>query len=245
MMKKYLALFVLVCFGFAVHAQIKIHSHNDYSHKEPFYDAIAHHAFSIEADVFLQGDSLMVAHSRNEIKAGRTLERLYLKPLSTFSKTKSYYKFSLLIDIKDGWDESKEVLLNTLLKYKKYVGSNGQTVDIVITGHRPDSNFYWDNLYFDGLPHVNYNAKDLKKISMISDNFAKYSKWKGEGEISDADKTKLKTLVDDAHALGKPFRFWGAPDNAACWLLLKQLGVDIINTDLVGAATEYFKNHQP
>jgi alkaline phosphatase len=78
---------------------------------------------------------------------------------------------------------------------------------------------------------------------MISDNFATYSKWKGIGEISEADKAKFIELINNAHKLGKPFRFWGAPDNQACWKLLHDLGADIINTDQVATATNYFKTN--
>ncbi|MFC3366353.1 hypothetical protein ACFOG5_24525 [Pedobacter fastidiosus] len=68
---------------------------------------------------------------------------------------------------------------------------------------------------------------------MISDNFAAYSGWKGIGRISEADQAKLKELIENAHKIGKPFRFWNAPDNEASWKLLLNLGADIINSDKV------------
>jgi hypothetical protein len=115
----------------------------------------------------------------------------------------------------------------------------------VISGNRPpDSTFHtypkW--IFFDGLPEVNYAAKDLKRVTMISDNFAKYSKWNGLGDIPDADKVKLKTVIDAAHELKKPFRFWGAPDTEDCWRALMLLGVDIINTDKIVQSVNFVKD---
>ncbi|WP_316795647.1 phosphatidylinositol-specific phospholipase C/glycerophosphodiester phosphodiesterase family protein [Pedobacter agri] len=243
MTKHFTVFFTFLIFGFALKAQIKIHSHNDYTHQRPFYEAIENHAFSIEADVFLVGDSLMVAHSKREIKSGNTLENLYLKPIAALSKTNKFYSFQLMIDFKDSWTSTYPILQKSLKPYQKYFLQGKKKVTVVISGNRPSDSTYhkYKDISFDGLPNVNYSAKALKKVTMISDNFAKYSRWKGVGEISEADKLKLKQVIDQAHEIGKPFRFWGAPDNEACWKLLHDLGADIINTDKVAEATNYFK----
>ena len=244
MAQRLAVLFILILSGLFVQAQVKIHSHNDYTHQKPFYDAIQNKAFSIEADVFVVGDSLMVAHSKEEIKAGNTLDKIYLKPIMGLYNTKGFYSFQLMIDFKENWDLTYPILLKTLKPYEKQFSKGGKKVAIVISGNRPPYNtfhLYPEVIKFDGLPGVNYAPEDLKKVTMISDNFAPYSKWKGVGEISKIDKAKLKGLIDSAHKIGKPFRFWGAPDHEACWKLLHELGADIINTDKVTEATNYFK----
>ena len=244
-MKQFLVLFSFLILSSAVRAQVKIHSHNDYTHQNPFYDAVENKAFSIEADIFLVGDSLIVSHSRKEIKAENTLDKMYFKSIQALSKTNKFYSFQLMIDIKDSFNLTYPVLLKTLKKYKNDFEKRGSKVVVVISGNRPkDSDFHiCKEVYFDGLPNHVYAPEDLKKVAMISDNFASYSKWKGLGEISETDKSKLKELIDDAHHIGKPFRFWGAPDNVACWKLLHELGADIINTDKVAEATNYFKTN--
>lgn len=243
MTKQLIVLFSLLILTFAASAQVKIHSHNDYTHTKPFYEAVANGVFSIEADVFVVDDSLIVAHSKNEIKAGNTLEHLYLKPIAALSKTKEFYSFQLMIDVKDSWEMTYPVLEKSLKSYQKFLSRGGKKVSLTISGNRPaDSIFHtFKGLSFDGLPEVNYSPSNLRKVTMISDNFAKYSKWRGVGEISEADKIKLKTLIDHAHKIGKPFRFWGTPDNEACWELLHNLGADIINTDNVAGAVKYFE----
>ncbi|MCP3932477.1 MAG: hypothetical protein GY705_25680, partial [Bacteroidetes bacterium] len=57
------------------------HSHNDYEHERPLFDALDCNFKSFEADVFSIGDSLFVAHDFDKIKPGRTLRTLYLEPL--------------------------------------------------------------------------------------------------------------------------------------------------------------------
>lgn len=81
---------ILICSivntGLLTHAQQysvnkNAHSHNDYLQPQPFYTAYANRFASIEIDVFLKNDSLYVAHEEKEIKAGHTIQNLYLKPL--------------------------------------------------------------------------------------------------------------------------------------------------------------------
>ncbi|PWS28651.1 glycerophosphodiester phosphodiesterase [Pedobacter yonginense] len=228
---------------FALHAQVKIHSHNDYTHQNPFFEAVENKAFSIEADIFLVGNSLVVSHSRKEINAAHTLDKMYLEPIKQFAKTNQFYAFQLMIDVKDSFNLTYPVLLKTLKKYQSSFARNGLKVSVVISGNRPkDADFHnYTAIMFDGLPNHNYAPEDLEKVVMISDNFATYSRWKGIGEISETDRAKLKELIDNAHKIGKPFRFWNAPDHAAGWKLLNSLGADIINTDQVSQATNYFK----
>ncbi|RQO77124.1 glycerophosphodiester phosphodiesterase [Pedobacter sp. KBW01] len=241
MAKHFLFLSMIFFSGWFDQTPIRIHSHNDYTHNKPFYEAVQNKAFSIEADVFVVGDSLMVAHSKKEIKAGNTLDKMYLQPILAFSKTKDFYSFQLMIDFKESWDITYPVLLKTLKPYEKLFSKRGKRVSIVISGNRPPHNtfhLYPEMIKFDGLPGVNYALEDLKKITMISANFADYSKWKGIGEIPEADQDKLSALVLAAYQINKPFRFWGAPDNENYW---KQSLSGIINTDKVTEATNYFK----
>src|SRR6266404_2613066 len=60
---------------------VRAHAHNDYEHARPLFDAIDRGFCSIEADVWLVDDQLLVAHDRKQAKLGRTLQALYLDPL--------------------------------------------------------------------------------------------------------------------------------------------------------------------
>src|ERR1700761_1010538 len=56
-------------------------AHNDYRHKHPLYDALDNGFTNIEADIFLEDSSLVVAHVCPFFRRGKTLEKLYFKPL--------------------------------------------------------------------------------------------------------------------------------------------------------------------
>ncbi|MFA6275345.1 MAG: phosphatidylinositol-specific phospholipase C/glycerophosphodiester phosphodiesterase family protein [Pedobacter sp.] len=243
-----LALFVLITIS--SFAQVKIHSHNDYTHAQPLIEAYSNHVYEIEADVFLIKDSLIVAHSRKDKNLTRTLNSMYLSPIAQLQKEKgTKYSFRLMIDIKDNWDLTYPALRKEIEKYKPVFdrSKHKNAIQIVISGNRPaDSTFHkypkW--LFFDGLPNISYAKKDLKRITMISDNFVTYSRWGGNGEISAEDKAKLKTVIENAHQLNKPIRFWGAPDTKECWQQLHDLGADIINTDKISECKAYFEQHK-
>lgn len=252
-MKKIISLAALVLLTIACFAQVKIHSHNDYAHAKPLLQAYAYQAYQIEVDVFLIGDSLIVAHSKKDKNLSRTINTIYLDPIANWTKddakrgVKTNDDFRLMIDLKDSWDVVYPVLRKEIEKYGDLFDKtkNKNAVQIVISGNRPADTLYhtfptW--IYFDGLPNISYAKADLRRLTMISANFATYSKWNGEGEITAEDKAKLKTIIDKAHKLKKPIRFWGAPDNQNSWKQLVNLGVDIINTDKIVECRTYFKN---
>ncbi|PSN71912.1 hypothetical protein BS50DRAFT_597407 [Corynespora cassiicola Philippines] len=56
-------------------------SHNDYTRTVPLYEALAAGCVSIEVDVWLHGDELLVGHTWDSTKRERTLNSLYLEPL--------------------------------------------------------------------------------------------------------------------------------------------------------------------
>lgn len=78
----------------------RFHSHNDYEHEVPLYEALSYGAGSVEADVWLVGDELLVrthpiqepsgpfadrapqvGHTEDELDPAKTLTSLYLQPL--------------------------------------------------------------------------------------------------------------------------------------------------------------------
>src|SRR6266852_3381345 len=59
----------------------RAHAHNDYEHQRPLFDALERGFCSVEADVYLVDGQLQVAHTRQDLKPERTLEKLYLDPL--------------------------------------------------------------------------------------------------------------------------------------------------------------------
>ncbi len=239
------------------HDHVQIHSHNDYQHAVPFRDAYFHHAAEIEADVYTprtseMKDSLMIGHDTSDIVSGRTLISMYIDPIvSLFKKyhdrpsAAPNYTFRLMIDVKDQWKDVYPLLIKELSKYPAVFDRkvNPMAVQVFVSGNRPpDSTFhtYPDIINFDGLPDRNYAPADLAKVVLISTDFGLYSHWKGEGELASKDLAGIKKAIDAAHAMGKPFRFWGTPDTPNVWEQLRLAGADVINTDRIADCTQYF-----
>src|SRR4051812_49632410 len=84
---------------------VHAHAHNDYEHPRPLLDALDRGFRSVEADMWLSKDALLVAHTPLGLKPERTLQRLYLDPLRERVKANgAVYKngpaFYLLVDVK-------------------------------------------------------------------------------------------------------------------------------------------------
>ena len=103
----------------------RAHAHNDYEHPRPLFDALDHRFGSVEADIFLVGDQLLIGHDATELDPSRTLESLYLEPLSALVKANhgSVYRgwhkpLQLLIDIKTEGSSTYLELDRHLQRYK-------------------------------------------------------------------------------------------------------------------------------
>ncbi|HEY0769054.1 MAG TPA: phosphatidylinositol-specific phospholipase C/glycerophosphodiester phosphodiesterase family protein, partial [Sphingobacteriaceae bacterium] len=222
-------------------------AHNDYLHEVPFYSAYKSGFGSIEADVFLVNGDLLVAHGKSELQKDRTLSKLYLMPLKAELKKNPERRLILLIDIKEKYPEALSILVKQLKPLKKRLTTQnrqGQLL-VVISGNRPLPSQYLnypDYLYFDSDLSKTHTASEWKRVGLVSLQFSKISKWKGEGEISSKDKALLKQKIDSVHITGKKIRFWAAPDNEYAWNVLMKLGVDFIGTDKIEELTTFIKN---
>jgi alkaline phosphatase len=230
------------------------HSHNDYLQGLPLAKAYGQNFGSVEADVFFLGDSLHVAHTQQEIRAGQTLDHLYLKPLMALVKKNGGTVYpdakrtlQLLIDLKTPYETTLSKLIEELSPYRKMLYPGG-TIKVVISGNTPppsEFNKYPDFISFDGRPETSYSKEQLKRIGLISQSFRKYSKWDGTTQLPDSDREKLRTVVDGVHRQGKPFRFWANPDRIEGWKMLQELNVDYLNTDKIDELATFLKNNQP
>ena len=250
-MKKYRSIFnlCLKLFFVAVCALIinvgktqpVMHSHNDYTHALPFWDAYNNRAGVIEADVYCINNVLMVAHDKKDIRPDKTLDKMYIQPivqLFNSNQIDSARRFYLMVDIKENAIKVLDVLLALLQQHPSAFNreTNPNAVQVFISGERPsDTSFhhYPSYIMFDGLPAKKYTPEDLHQVVMISDNFRNYSNWNGVGVLPAEDSLAISAVIKEAHAEGKPVRLWGAPDTEACWLTFIHLNADVINTDKV------------
>lgn len=235
---------------------VLIHSHNDYRQQIPFYQAYAQQVYSIEVDVYADEESekLLVAHDPEELPTAFTVEELYIEPiLSLYHRNagrawkNSENKLQLMIELKTPEKPTLDRLVSMLNKYPEVFDPaiNPYAVRILITGNCPhpsDFQKYPSYIRFDGRVDTNYTPEQLERVGMVSDSFRKYSVWNGKGAIVAPEKEQLTAAIAKVHALGKPIRFWGAPDGITAWNTFHKMGIDIINTDKPEACFDFFHN---
>ncbi len=227
----------------------QVHSHNDYEQAFPFWQAWRQGFGSIEADIFLDQGELIVAHDLQQVKQRRTLDSLYLKPLLQCLQQNGGYVYAdksrqlqLMIDIKTEATPTLDKLEQILRSYPQLITT--PSLKIVISGNRPQpASFasYPDWIKFDGDLQKIYTPGQLIRIEMLSDNFARYSKWNGKGRLPEKERDTLHKLVSQAHAAGKKIRFWNSPDMMNSWYAYMGLGIDFINTDDINGISTFLQ----
>ncbi|MBK6976319.1 MAG: hypothetical protein IPH28_03720 [Cytophagaceae bacterium] len=243
-MNKILAIIFLL--SNSVFAQ-KVHSHNDYVHKRPFWEGYEAGANSIEVDVYLIENQLFVAHERKEIKTENTFIKLYLDPLSKVLKTKKRKDMQILVDLKTPAEHTLEKLMEDLKKYPKltraYKRKKGK-IKFVISGNRPkpdEYSKYPEYIFFDHQSLDDLAKAQKEKIALVSFPFYKFSLWNGKTELPENDRKKIIETIEKVHKSGFPIRFWATPDTPLAWKTLHSLGVDFINTDNPEDCVNFFR----
>ena len=243
----------------ARHPLPRAHAHNDYYHERPLLDALDQGFCSVEADIFLVKGEFLVGHSRFELRKERTFEALYLKPLaervranggSVFPKKE---RFVLLIDIKTDGDEAYPVLDKLLERYEHlftaHIAGKARPGPImaILSGNRPRALLQKDRTRycsFDGRLSDLGGKDPAHFLPLVSDNWRNHFKWRGRGEIPPEELAKLKSIVARAHGENRLLRFWAVPDNEACWRVLFETGVDLINTDKLAPLAEFLRRQR-
>ncbi|MFN8429116.1 MAG: phosphatidylinositol-specific phospholipase C/glycerophosphodiester phosphodiesterase family protein [Spirosomataceae bacterium] len=242
-MKKILAFIFLL--SNSIFAQ-KVHSHNDYVHQRPFWEAFEAGANSIEADVFLVDNQLFVAHDLKEVKPENTFTKLYLEPISKVLKNKKRQNLQILIDLKTPAETTLERLIEDLEKFPKLPRAHKRKkgkITFVISGNRPkpdEYSKYPEYIFFDHQSLDDLAEAPKEKIALVSFPFYKFSLWNGKAELPENDQKKLTEIIETVHKSGLPIRFWATPDTQLAWKTLSQLGVDFINTDKPKDCVNFF-----
>jgi hypothetical protein len=238
------------------------HAHNDYLHARPLLDALSHGFNSVEADVYLVDDELLVAHDREEVRPGRTLEALYLGPLRERIKENEWSVYPgarplmLLIDIKSDAEATYARLHPLLRRYADILTMFAGDLVVegpviaVISGNRPRSALLAAPIRFAAFDGRLSDLEDSASfppsfMPLISQDWGRISDWTGEGAPPPSLGRELTRLADLSHSQGRRLRLWGAPDRPEVWELLRDAGVDLINTDDLNGLREFLNGEDP
>lgn len=235
-------------------------AHNDYWHKRPLYDALNNGYTHIEADIYLRGNKLIVAHMLPILRRHKTLDSLYFKPLLKCIAGESpqavcpAYPVMLMIDIKSDANKTYAALQLLLAKYSSVISSyeNGRFIQrqitVVITGHKPYEILKAQQMR---LAFIDEDLMKSRQDTLVQNlyqtascRYSRLLKWDGRGNIPLAERQRLCAFVTIAHKFGKKVRLWASPENQAVWEELLNCGVDLINTDKLVALKEFLLSGQ-
>ena len=238
----------------------RAHAHNDYEHPRPLFDALDRGFCSVEADIYLTPDGLLVAHDRKDLKPGRTLQKLYLDPLRERVKANGGRvhaggpPFWLLIDVKTGAEDTYAALDKVLAGYADILSATRdgkferKAVTVVLSGNRAKDTIARQKVRYvgiDGRPEDLDSDAAADSLPWISANWGLQFRWRGDGPMPAAERAKLKDYVEKAHKKGRLVRFWATSESEAVWTELLAAGVDFINTDKLGELQKFLLANDP
>jgi hypothetical protein len=217
------------------------HSHNDYEHTRPLWEALQNGFISVEADVHYQNEKLLISHNTPGNQAP-TLAKLYLAPLDSLLKInggrvyagqdKTFY---LMIDCKTESESTYQAIRQSVNHYPSLLCSSIKCpVKIFLSGNRAIRTLSvegYSGIGIDGRPEDLGKGFSTDLMPVISDNFNNWSTWNGNMTPSSNELERIKNLAVKVHSEGKKLRLWAIPDNEIAWSALLEAGVDMINTD--------------
>jgi hypothetical protein len=243
------------------------HAHNDYLHDMPLAEALEQGYTSVEVDVMLIGDQLLVGHDlldaalRNE-----TLTDLYLGPLKGWiieNEGKVFADpaqgFTLLVDVKSPAGSTYQVLDQVLAKYDsmltRFTRNSVQhgPVTVVVSGYRAEA-----MMAAQALRYAAYDgrASDLDtsptvpvaEMPMVSDSWERLFDWKGVGAMPADERLTLNQIVAKAHKQGRRLRLYDTPATSfetreAVWKAEMAAHVDLLNIDSLTDGKEFLLSY--
>ena len=157
-----------------------------------------------------------------------------------------------MIDIKTQGESTYEALRSLLAPYKTMLWhvEDGEImpgpVRVFLSGNRPIEQVQQEKTQLagiDGRPSDIGKGYKAEFMPVISDNYRRHLSWRGKkGEPKAEEYEKLKSWIEAAHAGGKRVRLWASPENQAVWLKLRELGVDLLNTDRLADLRDFLLN---
>ena len=164
-----LAAFTICCLQAVCQDKVIIHSTDDFKRDIPFFEAYLEGISSFEADIALEGKTIMIADD-----SGRNLESTYMEPVSRLFRDNggrirkgTESRIQMVFDIKDTDGEKTLKALEKMLS--KYPGAfdlmqNEYAVHVLVTGNIPSPEKFSEYaacISFEGKPGADYTEEQL------------------------------------------------------------------------------------
>ena len=234
------------------------HSHNDYTRDKPLHEALSYGFTSIEVDVFLRGNRMVVTHDDKDLDEKLAIQELYLDPLRLIIKQNGGTVFNndstqliVMIDLKSEKESTYYALKNIFESYLDIIEWYENDIvswgplRILLTGGPPVGIIENETTrYFTVDGAVSQWSEDYPASLMprASTNYRNYFSWYGKGEMPETEEQELRKLIKKAHQAGRKIRFWGSPNKPEVWEKLLDEGADWINVDDLKGFNEFYRN---
>lgn len=239
----YFVLFTFCIFNTTLTAQeIYLHSHNDYEQEIPLHTAIDLGFNSLEIDIVISKNLIVVSHDTKNLDTKPTLQKAYLDPLQKLFTHDSFeydLPLILLIDIKEYNEQILPLLHETLAHYDSLLMNihslDQRSLQVILSGDIPRKTIINDKrfkyFFIDGrLTDLHHNYSSFI-MPWISHDFSKLTKWNGDNNLSLKDEIKIKNTIYAIQQQNKKVRFWKTAEHENVWKFLYRKNVDIISTD--------------
>ena len=213
---------------------VPVHSHNDYTRDVPLYDALSTGCMSFEADVWLHGENLRVAHT-DPGDSGPTIQDLYINPLKALldaqnpngGNSKGLYPTNssqtavLLVDFKSEGNSTWDAVIKALqpLKDAGYLSNYDGTkfvqgpITVVASGNAPLAKAKDDTanpghaLFMDARINESMDGFDTTNTYYTSADFTSAVTSSSTSPMSADNLKKVQDQVSAAHAKGFLVRY--------------------------------------
>lgn len=210
------------------------HSHNDYTRDVPLYNALNAGCMSVEADVWLHGNTLRVSHT-DPGNSGPTIQDLYIDPLTALldaqnsknGRLKGVYpknstqSLVLLIDFKGDGDSTWDAVFLALqpLRDAGYLshwdgsGFVSAPITVVTTGNAPLSKASNNSanpshdMFMDSRVDESLDGFYTNNTYYSSADFESAITSSGSAPLSSENQQKLAAQLNAAHAAGFLVRY--------------------------------------
>ena len=198
---------------------------------------------SIEADLWLEGDKVLVGHDRG--KWAGDFETLYLQPLTLLwhenaLPAREGEPFLLWLDLKDD-SAALGRRLHELLEACPFTRTSDPghaRVLVILTGSKAAKEAFVDaypspQVTRDSNTFADDDPPASASWSWYALSWKTIGDWDGRGAMPEEQRERLRALVAKVHAKGRKLRLWSHPATLEFWQEAGAAGVDRLGTDVL------------